>query len=361
MKQFAFYLPQFHEIKENNEWWGDGFTEWTNVKKAIPLYHGHVQPKKPLGDNYYNLLNKETVVWQNNLMKKYGIYGMIYYHYYFEGKLLLEKPAENLLRWKDIKQPFFFCWANHTWNRSWNGTREVLVQQTYGKKDSWEKHFEYLLPFFKDERYEKIDNKPVFMIFDSAFDEKHEMFDFLNKKCIENGFSGIYVIESYKAEKWPDDLIRFKKNKSNQTYKIFFRESSAASAIYKKQIKYTLKWLYMRIQDGFVKRGKFLSVKRFDGNTLYKIMTDVEPHSNEYVHGVFFEWDNTPRHSKRGFVINPPSKETYFKFMNSCKGEDYLFINAWNEWAEGMVLEPTAENGYKYLEWIKEWLEENDI
>ena len=105
MKIFSFFLPQFHSIPENDDWWGKGFTEWTNVKSAKPLYYGHEQPQVPLNDNYYNLLKRETVEWQTKLMHEYHLDGMIYYHYYFKGKMLLEKPAENLLKWKDINQP----------------------------------------------------------------------------------------------------------------------------------------------------------------------------------------------------------------------------------------------------------------
>jgi len=150
MKFFAFFFLQFHEIPENNKWWGDGFTEWVNVKSAKQLYKGHVQPKHPRGGHYYNLLEKDTVVKQTSLMKNYNVSGMIYYHYYFKGKLLLEKPAENLLKWKDIKQPFFFCWANHNWFRTWSGEKTLLIKQEYGTEADWEKHFQYLLPFFKD-------------------------------------------------------------------------------------------------------------------------------------------------------------------------------------------------------------------
>ena len=137
LKKFAFFLPQFHEIPENDEWWGKGFTEWVNVKSAKPMYRGHKQPKEPQGDNYYCLLDKSTVEWQTKLLEDYRVDGLIYYHYYFQGKKLLEKPAENLLRWKDINQKFFFCWANHTWYRSWNGSREVLIQQNYGDIGDW--------------------------------------------------------------------------------------------------------------------------------------------------------------------------------------------------------------------------------
>ena len=200
MRIFAFYLPQFHEIPENDKWWGKGFTEWTNVQSARPLYHGHVQPKHPLNDDYYNLLNKSTVENQTKVMRDYGITGFIYYHYYFDGKLLLEKPAENLLKWKDIDQPFFFCWANHPWIQSKGNESRILMPMDYGDEKDWENHFQYLLPFFKDSRYEKKANKPVFMIFQSKFTEKKEMMAYFDKRCKQEGFEGLCLIESYHGD-----------------------------------------------------------------------------------------------------------------------------------------------------------------
>ena len=355
MKKFAFFLPQFHEIEENNIWWGKGFTEWRNVKAAKPLFKEHKQPKEPLNDNYYCLTDKKTVIWQTKLANDYGIDGLIYYHYYFDGKLLLEKPAENLLDWNDIDQKFFFCWANHTWNRAWEGKREVLLEQKYGNKESWEKHFYYLLPFFKDKRYEKVGNKPVFMLFDSSFPEKKQMMELFNSLCIKEGFNGIFVIETYKGENWPQGLQDFENNRCSQCEKILLRESTTASNIFRVKNKYTIWWFKIKIQELLIKKGIKVGVKRFNGNDLYNVMINEEPYGKGFVHSLFFEWDNTPRHGYRGFIITPPDKEIFDKFMEKTKNDDYLFINAWNEWAEGMVLEPTKENEYKYLEWISEW------
>lgn len=361
MKKFAFFLPQFHEIPENDEWWGEGFTEWTNVKSAKPLFKGHKQPQAPLNDNYYNLLDKSTVVWQTQLMKKYHVDGLIYYHYYFRGKKLLEKPAENLLQWKDIEQPFFFCWANHDWNRSWNGTRELLQKQEYGNEKDWEEHFLYLLPFFEDNRYLKVDNKPVFMLFKCDFPEKNKMFLLFNNLCIQHGFSGIYLIETFNGgDNCVNELNKFKDNISSVTKRIFLREHLVSASIYSQNSKYIPVRIVKKIRDTYFKmrNGSFLNY--YDANVLYHIITHDEPQNKEYIHGLIFTWDNTPRHKERGNIVTPPSKKSFFQLMNKLKFNDLIFINAWNEWAEGMVLEPTKENGYKYLEWLKEWTEENE-
>ena len=160
MKIIAFYLPQFHNIPENDEWWGDGFTEWVNVKKAKPLFDGHVQPKEPLNDNYYNLLDDNIKIWQAKIAKEYGVYGFCYYHYWFNGKLLLEKPMEQMLNNKKIDIPFCISWANEPWTKAWVNEKKVLIPQSYGGVNEWKEHFDYLLPFFKDERYIKVHNKP---------------------------------------------------------------------------------------------------------------------------------------------------------------------------------------------------------
>lgn len=346
MRKFAIYLPQFHEIEENNIWWGKGFTEWVNVKAAKPLYKSHMQPKRPLNDNYYDLLNKETVIWQNELMKEYGIDGFIYYHYYFNGKLLLEKPAENLLCWEDINQPFFFCWANHPWIKSWKGSREIIMPLEYGTEDDWEKHFQYLLPFFKDDRYEKKNNKPIFMIYNPDFDEKIEMFSYFEKRCIEEGFAGICIIETFNG--YTSSFEKFEKMMSSQTEYIFYREPSIAQSRYVE--KHDIIWLMSRIPKK-IKRQPLI----IRGSDLMEQKILNEPMGKNVIHGLWFEWDNTPRHKERGYVITPYTKEQFDKYMNLIKDEELLVINAWNEWAEGMMIEPTVEDGYKYLNWLKEW------
>ncbi|QNQ82766.1 glycoside hydrolase family 99-like domain-containing protein [Lactobacillus sp. PV012] len=347
MKKFAFFLPQFHEIPENNKWWGQGFTEWTNVRRAKPLFKGHKQPKHSLNNNYYDLLDKQTMLWQTELMNKSGLDGFIYYHYYFTGKLLLEKPAENLLKWKDIPQNFFFCWANHTWKRSWEGTSEVLLNQTYGEKKDWEKHFQYLLPFFRDSRYEKKNNEPLFMVFDPYFKEKNKMFAYFDMRCREEGFNGLCLIETYGGE----DIKKFKQNKAESTEFTFYREPTVSQYAYIK--KNFLRSVYHHLNKKMREKGYIHKPYIIDGNKMMDMKLNNEPLGKEIANGLWFEWDNTPRHKYRGYVITPYDYSKFAKYMELVKKQDYLFINAWNEWAEGMMIEPTVENGYKYIEWLE--------
>ena len=356
MRLFAFYLPQFHEIPENNQWWGEGFTEWTNVRKAESLYRGHKQPKVPLNQNYYNLLDKSTLEWQLALQKKYGIDGLIFYHYYFKGKLLLEKPAENLLRWKDLHQSFFFCWGNHPWIRSWEGTRETIMPLEYGGETDWEEHFQYLLPFFQDERYEKMNNMPLFCVFQSDFPEKKEMFAYLNRRSMEEGFNGICFIESYPGYV---PYLEFKSCMSEYTKKVLFREPLIQKNNYLKSHRAIHQRGIRRIQAILRDTGLSRKPLVFDGRKLMDALIQSDEDIEEMIPAIWFEWDNTPRHKQRGYVITPYTKDQFMTYMDKIAQKDYVFINAWNEWAEGMVLEPTEEKGYQYLEWISEWKKRN--
>lgn len=212
MKVIAFYLPQFHETPENNEWWGQGFTEWNNMKAAKPLFEGHNQPRIPLNNNYYNLLDEKTLEWQTKIAKEHGVYGFCCYHYWFGSKMLLEKPMEIYLKDKNCDLPFCFCWANETWTNAWaaetESDRKTLIKQEYGDKEEWERHFQYLLPFFKDERYIKEGNKPLFVIYRPQYiTELSARLAYYNKRAQEEGFDGLVFVAqhvSFYAEKSVD-------------------------------------------------------------------------------------------------------------------------------------------------------------
>ena len=361
-KFFSFFLPQFHEIPENNEWWGDGFTEWTNVKRAVSLYDNHIQPIHPLNMNYYNLLNKETVIWQTQLMNDYGVDGLIYYHYYFKGKKLLEKPAENLLKWQDVNQPFFFCWANHDWKKNIDNKQIILIKQEYGIKDDWEDHFLYLIQFFKDERYLKIDNKPVFMVFDGCFEKCQKIIEYFGERCKDYGFDGLYFIETVQAKKQKErkNIIKLlNEKKSDYADKFFLREPDIVHVIYDSRIYYSFLYkVKKKLKKLFYDIKKRPFIYSFSGDVFCRYLFK-EPFDSRFIHGLFFSWDNSPRHGYNGYVVTPPHKDTIFRVLDKLRNDDYVFVNAWNEWAEGMVLEPTEENGYEYLEIIREWKNKN--
>ena len=197
IKVVAMYFPQLHAIPENDQWWGKGFTDWINVKKATPLFKGHYQPRIPLNENYYDQSQLDTLRWQVEMAKKHGIYGFCHYHYWFDGKQLLETPTNLMLDNKDIDMPFCLSWANETWSKRWDGLdHHILIKQTHPPAEkNWSKHFDYLIRAWTDERAIKIDGKPVFIIYrPHRIDNIDEMLAFWQKKAIERGLTGIYFI-----------------------------------------------------------------------------------------------------------------------------------------------------------------------
>lgn len=346
MKILAYFLPQFHEDEKNNIWWGKGFTEWVNLKKSKKLYIGHEQPKLPL--KYYDLTDREVMKWHAKLLKKYKVYGLCYYHYWSLGEKILSKPVENLLNWKEIEQNYCFFWANHDWRKDWVGdSKTILFNQQYGEEKDWEIHFEYLKQFFLDERYIKVNNKPLFIIYNKKVIKNFEKIkDFFNRKCIEIGFSGIEILISI------SNVDELSKNKEN----IIIREPDCS--LYFKNI---FEKIYSRLKKTY-KIMKIFPVQRMDYERFlskgYEIAT--KNIKNNVYPTLFTGWDNTPRYGKSGFVLENNNIKTFRKYLLKYKklmkekNSEYLFINAWNEWTEGMYLEPDQKNRYKYLEVIKE-------
>lgn len=355
-KIIAIHLPQFHEIAENNEWWGKGFTEWTNMSADNKYSDG----LRPLNDNYYNLLDRETMVWQYELSSSHGIYGFCYYHYWFgNGKMLLEKPVENLLKWTDIPQRFCFEWANHSWARTWNGSREMLMEQTYGDEIEWARHYDYLRQFFLDERYIKIDNKPVFSLFNNEVDEKDDIIQYFNKRCIEDGFNGIYFIEEVKNDTALQrvspyaNAINLRSPSYDHSYlcsRLSFYNRAINSIKYRLGKKFKFKCLVVKYKGNVVKKSAIECYSKFS-------------YDKKAYFGASSMWDNTYRHKWRGYKITKPSAEVFEWYLTEIvrlsreAGNDYIFFNAWNEWAEGMMLEPDTKNEYFYLDIIKKVME----
>jgi hypothetical protein len=350
-KIIVMYLPQFHEIPENNLWWGKGFTEWTNTKKSTPLFKGHYQPKVPYQKNYYNLLDTKTREWQARLAKEYGIYGFCYYHYWFKGKKLLEKPAELMLKSKKPNFPFCFSWANHSWVRNqYSSKRETLLKQEYGDKKDWMAHFKYLSKFFKDKRYIKVDNKPVFILYKSyQIDNLDAMIKYWNYLAIKEGFSGVHIVETYSGTQ--------SKTYSKLSEGIMFYEPGytlAEVSLYKNLLIKIL----MRINN--IIESKYL-LHKVDYDKVYKKIIDrnLDYLGRKVYLGSFVNFDDTARRKYRAHIFeNVTSKkfENYLTLLlkkSRKKGSEFLFINAWNEWAEGAYLEPDEKNKYDFIKAIK--------
>lgn len=361
MKLIAFYLPQFHEIEENNQWWGKGYTEWTAVKNAKPLFKGHREPRVPLNNYYYDLSDEsaEAWKWQAALAKQYGLYGFCIYHYWFEGKQLLQKPMEILRDHPEIDIRYCICWANETWSRNWYGQeRTVLMEQTYGDESAWKQHFEYLFSFFSDDRYIKINNKPVLNIYQSKnIEDLSNMLKVWNKLAVNKGFDGIYLVSAItaKGEDSRNGLFDAKYifepgYTLKQNLGLFNKASYLTSTLLK------------RMSNKYF-RTKFVE-HLIDIKSIYKNIEKKTLREGIFP-GTFPQWDNTPRTSFDGLSYLNSSPELFEQHLSyllkKYKDREFLYINAWNEWGEGAYLEPDEDYQYAYLDAIKNALKNSNI
>ncbi len=351
MKALALYLPQFHEVAENNEWWGQGFTEWTNVKKARPLFAGHDQPQVPLGKTYYDLTDPDALRWQSDLAQEYGLGGFIFFHYWSSGKLLLEKPTELYLNTQDATTEFCLCWANHPWTRSWDGKEhDVLQPQTYGGRTDWDAHLDYLLPFFQDNRYIRRDGKPVLFLYNArAIPDVDDMINHWTERLSEAGSPGLFIVE-YISSKNPEPA------------------ASSSAAVYEDEPVYSLRFQLspMRLAKRFlVKRTDRIDMQDYE-DVWARIRAKTRTYGGrEIVQGGFVGWDNSPRRGDKGPMIvrngTPQSFERNLRKMLTKHrvdaSQDFVVINAWNEWGEGAMLEPTEKHSYAYLEALRNAIE----
>ena len=364
-KIIAMYLPQFHQIPENDEFWGKGFTDWVSVKNAKPLFKGHKQPRVPLNQNYYDLSKKENVAWQAKLAKDYGVYGFGIYHYWFNNeKNLLTEPAKIILQNKDININYLYAWDNLSWKRSWSNVEgandwapiidgekpkgpAVLIPYILGTEQDWENHYQYLLPFFNDSRYIKNGNKPVFMIYHYSADIA-KMCDYWNKRAKEDGFDGIFFIFRYDKElNIPESEYQFK-------YEPIF-SGWATETILEKIIR--------KLMTKIRSNGGLKLVCDYD-ITWKRIIRNAKRMPNEHIfHGALVAFDDTPRRGAKARLFRNNTPEKFGKYLSKlidiCKQQDkeYIFVTAWNEWGESSYLEPDEENGYKYLKALKEALD----
>lgn len=356
IKPLAFYLPQFHPIAENDKWWGPGFTEWTNVAKAKPLFRGHQQPIIPADLGFYDLRLHQTRLDQAEMAKKYGVYGFIYYHYWFgNGKMILEKPLEEVLELKTPDFPFCICWANHSWSKTWtNEEQTILVKQEYLGDEDIRQHVTYLSKFFQDPRYIKVNEAPLMMIFDVKIDDIEDVLKKYKEEARKLGIPDIHFMASNVC---PDDLdlrsMGFDSKVSNAYSKALGEEIAAQSILKKVQHK-----IRQATNKNF---PKIIDYKKVSAR-INLISGNVDTYPM-----VLTNWDNTPRKENQGFILQNATPELFKKnlqisidYLKSANlPENFIILKSWNEWAEGNILEPDTRNGYAFLEALKEVLDKN--
>jgi len=339
MDVLALYLPQFHPIPENDRWWGRGFTEWTNVTRATPLFRGHTQPRLPTDLGFYDLRIPETRMAQAELARRYGVTGFCYWHYWFAGHRLLERPFDEVLSSGQPDFPFCLAWANQSWSGIWHGVPDrVLIEQTYpGPEDDLE-HFASLKGAFEDPRYVRIAGRPVLFIYQPGFlPEPARFVDRWQKMAHDAGLGGLYLVaslgeSSYRShvEDGFDAAVHYQ----------FPFGSDAATWVRRRRLSRGLGRGPMRYPypDDLPERPPDLGGRLFPS--------------------VYPNWDNTPRMGRRGLVATGSTPERFGNHVRQAlelaaanpPGEQVVVVKSWNEWAEGNYLEPDEEYGLGRLE-----------
>lgn len=347
LKPIAIYLPQFHIIPENDAWWGKGFTEWTNVTKTKPRFRDHYQPHLPADLGFYDLRLEESRIAQEALAKEFGIHGFCYYHYWFNGKRMLYEPLQRKLNNPGEDFPFMMCWANENWTRNWDGQfKDVLLEQHYSFEDDI-KHINYLFQYFKDDRYIKVNGKPVFAVYrTNLFPDIKKTAEIWREEAKKAGVGDLYLVrvESFGNQIDPasigfDAAIEFQPNFSKLP-PIINRDK------------------YSKILQKFGMRKAYSNDRVIDYEAFTKIARSLPKSKYKRFPGITPMWDNSPRRSSNALIIHHSTPEKYGDWLKYIvdhfepysKDENFVFINAWNEWAEGNHLEPCQKWGSQYLE-----------
>ena len=355
IRALAYYLPQFHPIPENDIWWGKGFTEWTNVGKAKPLYPGHYQPHVPADLGYYDLRVPETREAQANMARAYGIEGFIYWHYWFgNGKRLLERPFNEVLSSGKPDFPFALAWANESWKGFWFGvdnTRNVLIEQTYPGDDDYIAHFNTVLPAFKDKRYIKCNDKPIFFVYkpNQCPNMKH-FIDLWQELAQRNGLEGIYFIAIGQNLHTKEDA----ENYYSETLGMGFDALNVINSYFAP----------LNFKEKVFRKLFFNPIRIFPDVRTYRyeqFECAIDNYENVFP-TILPNWDHTPRTGKRGIVLHGSTPKLFQSFLHKkisiIKDKPaemrFLIIKSWNEWAEGNYLEPDLKYGKAYLEALKE-------
>jgi len=341
----AFYLPQYHPIPENDTWWGKGFTEWTNVAKAKPLFKGHDQPRIPADLGYYDLRVPEVREAQAQLAKTSGIEGFCYWHYWFgNGKRLLERPFDEVLKSGQPDFPFCLAWANETWQGFDFGSegRNVLIEQNYPGEEDYIAHFQEVLPAFLDKRYIQVNGKPLFYIYKpEQLPNPSRFIELWQELAKKSGLKGVFFVCQGLDRHLLDqhEKAGFDAINTNRFKELFHKRS-----------------LWSKIQ-----RRVFRLPVIFNYKEVIKILGDSADAKENYFPTVIPNWDHTPRSGRRGNVFQNSTPKLFKKHLSdtleTIKDKPYekkiIFLKSWNEWAEGNYVEPDKRFGLGYLEVIK--------
>ncbi len=363
VKAISFHLPQFHPIPENDLWWGKGFTEWTNVVRGKPLFQGHYQPHLPADLGFYDLRLEDTRLAQAELAREYGLYGFCYYHYWFNGRLLLERPVTEIVASGKPEFPFCLCWANENWTKRWDGREsEILIQQVYSEADDVN-HIRYLLPIFRDPRYIKIDGKPLFLVYRAnRLPAPQRTLEIWRQEAELAGLQGLFLV---RVESFPDET------------------GDPRLLGFDCALEFQPRW--QLLQGLRIFRSKWWQRQRFgtadpafirntivDYDCLVEKAINMPLPSYPFIRCVCPGFDNTPRRRSGAAILKNGTPASYERWLSSVVGkvrtsavpqnsfDSYVFINAWNEWAEGNHLEPCQKWGRAYLEATLQALKTSD-
>ncbi len=350
LKVIAFYLPQFHPIPENDAWWGNGFTEWTNVVKAKPLFRRHYQPHLPADLGFYDLRLPEARDAQAKLAGEHGLHGFCYYHYWFQGRRLLERPFDDVLASGKPNFPFCLCWANETWSRTWLGEeQEILIQQAYSEEDDRD-HARWLVGVFRDPRYIRHSGRPVFLLYNVPRHTNAARFcKELREACLQSGEENPYLI-GVDSNCPLEDTRRY----GFDTTLHFEPQLSALPECFSDS------WSIRRLIRNLRLGVPSARMKVYDYHEGRRLMSGKKVDFPR-VPCVLVSWDNTARRGKPGSILLGSTPENFANelrvairtWIASSPQDDLFFVNAWNEWAEGNHLEPDQRFGAGYLTALK--------
>lgn len=345
----AFYLPQYHPIPENDQWWGKGFTEWTNVAKAKPIFPGHDQPRIPADLGFYDLRVPAMRLAQAEMARTHGVEAFCYWHYWFAGRRVLERPFEEVLKSGDPDFPFCLGWANETWSGIWHGCPErILIQQTYPGVEDYRAHFRALLPAFLDSRYLKVVGRPLFYVFKPHnLPDARQFTDIWREMALKAGLPGLYLVghspEPWNPHEWGFDAVEDSALPILIEKRRWFRPLKRLRWEWKTLRRRPTIYRYADVCDAFVE----------------KIVNP--PHVTRHA-CILPGWDNTPRSGVNGLVLHGSTPELFRrqvrKAVQQVAGKPLehriIFLKSWNEWAEGNYMEPDTRFGYGYLKALKD-------